>query len=415
MSKFPAMLAAKEPMDIAFNFSFTRASFLDAGYIVDASKYTDYTKDIAQTLGEDVNAGYVGDFLVGFPMMNSRCFPSAIFVRKDIFDALGYKESDFNVNTDDMSSFDQITQMLAKIKEKYPDIIPFDGNRTFLQNYLTYADGFGDSFGVLENYGQTTKITNWYESEQCRQFALLARKWFTGGYTSKDIAVSKDTGRDKMKTGKSASFFASYVANQVGNIKTMTGYDTVCIPVSLKVKTTTAVNGALNSVMYQSKDKVKAFQFLNWIYTSADFNNLLNWGVPGKDWVVNKDGFADFPEGVTLATVNYHEDFGFIYPNQYLMTPWVGNPKDIWDQYRAFDKDNILSKAYGFSFNPASVVNELGQCSTVLTKYESDIGFGVVDPLPALEKFNKELKAAGLQKIIDEKQKQLDAWLATKK
>lgn len=410
--KYPAMLAAQQPLDISFVFSFSFASFLDAGFIVDASDYVEYTPDIFEVLGDDAQVGYIGDMLVGFPVMNTRAAPSAIFVRKDIFDALGYKESDFNVTTDDYASFGQITEMLGRIKEAYPDMVPFDGHRIFAENSFTWVDAMSDGFGVLENYGQTTTVTNWYESEQIKQFSLLAREWFEKGYTSKDIAVTQELGQGKMKAGNSAAFFASYTANALTSVKSQTGYDCVMIPVSAKMKSTTSVNAVLNCVMQQSKDKVKAFQFLNWCYTSKEFNDLLNWGVPGVDWVVNDDGQADYPEGVTTQTVNYHSDFGFIYPNQFLMTPWAGSPADIWEAYREFDEDAIASKAFGFSFDAVNVANEVAQCSAVLSKYQADIFFGAVDTETGLASLNAELYDAGLQTIMDEKQRQLDAWLA---
>ena len=410
--KYSAMLAAQQPLDISFVFAFSFASFLDAGYIVDAANYTQYTQDIFKVLGDDAKVGYIGNMLVGFPVMNTRAAPSAIFVRKDIFDALGYKESDFNVTTDDYASFDKVTEMLGKIKAAYPDMIPFDGHRIFAENSFTWVDALSDGFGVLENYGQTTKVTNWYESAQMTAFCKLARDWFEKGYTSKDIAVTQELGQAKMKAGKCAAFFASYTANALTGVKSQTGYDCVMIPISAKMKSTTSVNAVLNCVMQQSRDKVKAFQFLNWAYTSKEFNDLLNWGVPGKDWIVNADGQADYPEGVNAQNVNYHSDFGFIYPNQFLMTPWAGSPANVWDTYKQFDEGCLVSKAFGFNFDSTNVVNEVTQCSAVLTKYQADVFFGAVDPVEGLANLNKDLYAAGLQTIIDEKQKQLDAWLA---
>ncbi|MGO4372227.1 ABC transporter substrate-binding protein [Paenibacillus sp. 2TAB19] len=411
-SKLPMMLASGEPIDISFAFSFSMPSFIDGGYIVDASDYTEYTKDIYELLGDELDAGYIGDQLAGFPMMSSRATPSGIFVRKDIFDALGYKVSDFNVTTDDYSSFDKITEMFAKVKEQYPDIIPFDGYRTFGLNALTYVDGLGDSFGVLENYGQTTTVTNWYESEQFKQFATLNRKWYSDGYSSKDIAVNKELGQAKMKAGKTFAIFASYGPNVITELKSQTGYDAVMIPVSNKMKSSLAVSGAMNVVLSTSKDKAKAFQFLNWAYTNAEFNDLLNWGVPGKDWIINDNGQADYPSGITSSTVNYHSDYGFIYPNQYLMHPWAGSPEGIWETYKNFDSDALISKAFGFTFDAAPVAMEVSQLNSVLAKYENPISFGAVDPEANLKKLNDELYAAGLQKVMDEKQKQLDAWLA---
>lgn len=414
-SKMPMMLAAQEPIDISFVFAFSLPSFISSGYIVDASDYEEYTKDIYKVLGEDLQGGYIGDMLAGFPMMNVRATPSGLFVRKDIFEELGYKEADFKVTTDDMSSFQQITEMFAKVKEKYPEMTPFDGFRTFALNTITYVDGVGDNFGVLENYGQADKFTNYYESEQFKQFALLNREWFEKGYSSKDIAVDKELGQAKMKAGKTFSFFASYGANAITDVKSQTGYDTVLIPVSHKMKSTTAVNGALNVVLNTSADKAKAFEFLNWAYNSKEFNDLLNWGVPDKDWVVNEEGLADYPQGVTATTVNYHSDYGFVYPNQYLMTPWVGSPQNIWEKYKAFSEDALVSKAYGFTFDSTDVAMEESQLAAVLAKYENAISFGAVEPGPMIDKLNKELYAAGLQKVMDEKQKQFDAWLAEHK
>ncbi|WP_020617778.1 ABC transporter substrate-binding protein [Paenibacillus daejeonensis] len=413
-SKMPMMLAAQEPIDISFVFAFSLPSFIDQGYIVDASDYLEQTKDLQDVLGEDLQGGYIGDMLAGFPMMNVRATPSGIFVRKDIFEELGYEAADFNITTDDMSSFNQLTELFAEVKEKYPDMTPFNGYRTFGLNTITYIDGVGDQFGALENYGQTDQITNWYESDQYKQFALLNREWFEKGYSSKDIAVDKELGQAKMKAGKTFAFFASYGANALTDVKSQTGYDTVLIPVSDKMKSTTAVNGALNVVLNTSANKEKAFEFLNWAYTNKEFNDLLNWGVPGKDWIVNDQGQADYPEGASVSTVNYHNDFGFIYPNQYLMTPWSGSPEGIWEKYKAFSDDALVSKAYGFTFDSSAVATEQSQLAAVLAKYEDALAFGAVDIEPTLKKFNDELYAAGLQAVMDEKQRQLDEWLASK-
>ncbi len=411
-SKLPMMLASREPIDITFAFAFSMPSFIDGGYIVDAADYEEQTKDIYEIFGEEVQAGYIGDTLAGFPTKNVRATPSGIFVRKDIFDALGYKVSDFNVTTDDYSSFDKLTEMFAKVKEEYPDMTPFDGFRTFGLNVFTWVDSLGNNFGVLEDYGQTTTITNWYESEQFKQFAMLNRTWFEEGYSSKDIAVDKELGQAKMKAGNTFAIFASYGANVLAEMKSQTGYEVVQIPVSKKMKSTTAVNGALNVVLSTSENKAKAFEFLNWAYTSAEFNDLLNWGVPGKDWIVNEEGVADYPEGVNASNVNYHSDYGFIYPNQYLMTPWAGSPEGIWEKYQEFDSDAVVSKAFGFNFDPATVADEVSRLGTVLAKHENPISFGMVDPEEQLEKLNQELYDAGLQRVMDEKQRQLDAWLA---
>ncbi|MNG39897.1 hypothetical protein D3C84_1282290 [compost metagenome] len=51
----------------------------------------------------------------------------------------------------------------------------------------------------------------------------------------------------------------------------------------------------------------------------------------------------------------------------------------------------------------------------VSEQYSKVIANGAVDTDSMVKKFNDDLYAAGLQKVMDEKQRQLDAWLAAKK
>lgn len=123
---------------------------------------------------------------------------------------------------------------------------------------------------------------------------------------------------------------------------------------------------------------------------------------------------AAYPEGVDANSVSYHNDFGWIYPNQFASHPWVGNPPDIWDQYREYNNSLIKSKAFGFTFDSRPVATEEAQLNVVYDQYGKNLAFGIVDDLEkGIKEFNEALYAAGLQKMIDEKQRQLDEWLAS--
>jgi putative aldouronate transport system substrate-binding protein len=276
----------------------------------------------------------------------------------------------------------------------------------------SYMDNMGDVYGVLENYGQTTTITNWYEGNQFRQFAQIAREWFVKGYSSADIAVSQDSGETKLMAGNSFSFITNVKPNTNVEKFAQTGYEVVVIPLGKAMKTTTAVSFSLYSIANASKDPAKAMEFLNWTFTSREFEDLINWGIKGEDWVETPDGLAAYPEGKNITNVGYHNDFGWIYPNQFAGHPWVGNPPDIWAQYDRYNASLLPSKAYGFSYDPRPVVNEIAQLTTVYDQYLKDIAFGVVDIDAKLKEFNAALYAAGLQRVMDEKQGQLNAWLA---
>jgi len=53
--------------------------------------------------------------------------------------------------------------------------------------------------------------------------------------------------------------------------------------------------------------------------------------------------------------------------------------------------------------------------SNVTNRYKKILETGSVAPESKLQEFIAQLEAAGIGKVIEEKQKQLDAWAASKK
>lgn len=412
-SQLSMMLAAGEPLDIFPAFSSSFSTYIESQYVVDMSQYLDDLKDAQQVLGEDFNCGYIGDFLIGLGQMKERGYPTGLVARKDIFDELQCKVEDFNVTVEDYSSFDQIGELFEKVKAAHPEMICLDGSSIMALQTIDWYDGLGDNFGVLENYGQTTTITNWFESDQYKTFCEIGKDWFDKGYSSQDIAVNSDSGEIKMKAGNCFSFITAIKPNTNIEKQAQTGYEVVVIPLGGNCcKSTSAVTSAMLSVANSAEDPQKAVQFMNWTYVSQEFNDLINWGIQGEDWVLTDDGLAAYPEGVDASSVSYHNDMGYIYPNQFAGHPWEGNPVDIWEQYGAYNDGLMKSKAFGFNYNAAPVTNEIAQLTSVYEQYSKDLAFGVVDIDSKIKEFNDALYAAGLQTVMDEKQRQLDEWLA---
>ena len=54
-------------------------------------------------------------------------------------------------------------------------------------------------------------------------------------------------------------------------------------------------------------------------------------------------------------------------------------------------------------------------CTTVLNKYKKGLETGDVDPDSVWDQMKAEFEEAGIEKILTEKQKQLDNWLADNK
>ena len=77
----------------------------------------------------------------------------------------------------------------------------------------------------------------------------------------------------------------------------------------------------------------------------------------------------------------------------------------------ALNESGISSSHAGFVFDPNPVSSEIAACENVLAQYTGQLTYPAFkDPTAFVEEFRSELKANGMDKIIEEAQRQLDAW-----
>ena len=62
----------------------------------------------------------------------------------------------------------------------------------------------------------------------------------------------------------------------------------------------------------------------------------------------------------------------------------------------------------GFTADTSSIENEIANCRSVYEKYKSELFTGTKDPKELVPQMKEELDAAGLQKIIETVQSQID-------
>ena len=147
------------------------------------------------------------------------------------------------------------------------------------------------------------------------------------------------------------------------------------------------------------------------MYSDPEILNLIVYGIEGEDYVLHDDGRVGYPEGKDSSSVGYTMSsmlwsFGYEF-NAYV---WETNDPDVWEQTKEWNKTGLVSKAYGFVFDPTPVANQEASVQNVYDQYRMSLECGVVDPESTLAEMNEKLYAAGLQDIIDEKQAQLDEW-----
>lgn len=87
---------------------------------------------------------------------------------------------------------------------------------------------------------------------------------------------------------------------------------------------------------------------------------------------------------------------------------------DYYEKAEQANREAVVSKALGFAYDSSGVVNEVAAVYNVVAQYMTVLGTGAVDPKIYLPEFIQQLKGAGMDVIVAEKQAQLDRWLASK-
>lgn len=103
---------------------------------------------------------------------------------------------------------------------------------------------------------------------------------------------------------------------------------------------------------------------------------------------------------------------GWQFGNQLISKIWETDDPDVYERLEEYNENALKSKALGFVWNMEPVKNEIAAVNNVKEKYFTALECGSVDPETTVPQFIEELKAAGIDTIVAEKQRQLDEWAA---
>ncbi|MGO4371063.1 ABC transporter substrate-binding protein [Paenibacillus sp. 2TAB19] len=369
---------------------------------------TQYGEGIMSSLGEKyVNATKVNGSIYGVATLRDLAGSYGLTMRKDLVDK-------YNIDIDAIQTLDDVANVLKTIKDNEPGVVPLvpgAPGQSFRDNFVFY-DSLADNMGVLPNHDNGLKVVNLYEMPEYKAFVERIREWYLNGYVLQDAVTNKTTTFELIGAGKAFSYLALQKPGFAAQETKASGTEMVAKELLAPVATTSNITGAMWGIPANSKNHEKAMKFLNLMYTDKDIVNLFDWGIEGTHYV--KAGSADdhiisYPEGKDAASVGYNM-MGWMFGNQFLSYVMQNDDPDIWVKTNEFNQNAKPSKALGFVFDGTAVKTEYAAVSNVVTQYRLPIETGSVDPAKMLPEFIAKLKAAGIDKIIAEKQKQLDEW-----
>lgn len=232
----------------------------------------------------------------------------------------------------------------------------------------------------------------------------LDNEWYKKGYIRKDIATVTDNSAD-VKANRYVCSLSSYKPGQGAEFTMRQGVEYIAVPIegayiqaSSGIETMTAIN-------VNSKNPEAAMKLLNLVYTDKEIFNELLFGIEGVHY--NKTG-ENSAESVAETKYNYSA-YAWRMGNQFNAHYLPGQEDGLWLETDKLNCEAQVSILRGFTFNPANVQAELAQIAAVNKEYKNG-QFTTKDIDKFIEEKNNKLKQAGLDKVLEELQKQIDEW-----
>ena len=165
----------------------------------------------------------------------------------------------------------------------------------------------------------------------------------------------------------------------------------------------------LNAISSTSEDPESGLKFLNWLYASEENHDLFHYGIEGTHYTKTGDHRIEQVKG---------DDGNPLYSMDTWMTgylPYMAYATDTPDEqvdYMTYKSDNyVISPAAGFIFDSSNVTSELTNLQTEIISSIYPIKVGMVSYEDNIDAAIEKLKAAGLDKYMEEYRTQFKAYL----
>lgn len=402
--QYSLFLSGTEDIDILANYGgYLNAVSQGACYDI-TDLIQEYGQDIISMEGDYLRSGEIDGHQYAVPIYASYSWTMGMIYRQDIVDELGLTEQAASA-----TSLEDWEPILAAVKEAYPDMTPYALNNGTTASNFKYGpwDDLGNFYGVLMDPTSSTEVVDLFETEEYSHLCSVMHDWYEKGYCDKDIQTQTDS--FTVLTRNDAAFCTLGQAD----FNTAFYQSTTCnkqMGVTLfGDQVARTYNNVCYTIMSNSKHAEAAMKFMNLWFSNKEIGTLISYGIEGTHYVLDENGMGAYPEGVDSQSTTYHLGSTLSNINRIL---WESENPDYPELLVDNNTNCQKSTALGFSFDTSAVTNELTQLDNVCNKYQAGLETGTLDPETYLPEFIQALKDAGLEKVIAEKQAQLDAFLA---
>lgn len=326
-------------------------------------------------------------------------------------------------NVPEITDWDSLAVYMDAIKANEPDMLPLaTGPQIFINQLLMTENDWSQLAAgksstaaggvVVAKEEEGAKAFNLLETPEYEAYVKRNREYYEKGYWSRNVlsetrllAEAFDAGQSAITIGNKSNMLNTFNKTKVNNPDWELGLVNFDKGAYIKVSPTN--NGM--AIGINSKHPERAMAYLELINQDIDVFRAMYYGIEGTTYVVDENGCKGTPEGVDPSTLGLR-NLGMGTQVEKFMYKDATNDQRVLDEFASYESNAIYSPLTAFTFDDSAVAAECAAVANVLTEYKLPLDFGVADPETALPELREKVKDAGIDKIIEEVNRQLDEY-----
>jgi len=248
-------------------------------------------------------------------------------------------------------------------------------------------------------YDRNRKVVSVFEQPEVMEKLRYLHFWYKDGIVNPDASVLQEPPKQR-------PFFHAIGWPAAASIwQTNEGVERYSVEkVFGPSYSTDSIQGSMNAVSSNSRYKKESLKMLELINTDRKLRDMLAYGIEGVNFAYVK------PSMVRLLTADQWNLARYQQGTFFNMSTIEGEAEDAWDQVRRQNEQAAAAELLGFSFDNSAVLNEVANCRAVFDRYKDELLTGASNPDAVVPVMMRDLYAAGLRRIMDEAQRQVDAF-----
>lgn len=282
-------------------------------------------------------------------------------------------------------------------------IVTGDAAPNLLSYYLN-----PDDVSQVGAYGNT--IFNKFATPEYEKFVKKTREYFLAGYIDPAMGIAGQANSVRSEKLNAAEYLIctqSYSLGYEVQVSATRGIEVAMVPTTEAYTDTTTSQGALMAVSINSSNKERAVMFLNLLNTDPYLFTLLEYGIEGVHYEMVNGGEVRF-----LDKRNDYKPWTNGMGNVTQLPPLEGQGLNFQEEFKSYYGNASKIPVLGWTLNQDNIQNELAALANVASEYSLALSTGTIDPETELPKFLKKLEDNGIQKVVDEANKQLSEFLS---